>query len=238
MDTIPELSRDIWSVITGHINCGSDYKAICLINTTFLSIARMAHPAADTKFANQLTTLLAMIDRGDFLPRKFATKKEFFDFACRNGLSGNPNITIDYVHTTPNHPWNWEGLSRNPNITMDHVIANPGLPWDWKGLSQNPSITMDHVLANPDHPWDWYWVSRNSNITMDYVLANPDLPWDWEELSCNPNITMDHVLANPNRPWNWGGLSRNPNITWQNVIELDGRITWSWTGIVCNKFGR
>jgi len=101
MATIPVLSKDIWSVIISHIDCGSDYKTVCLVDKTRYGIARKAHPTADTKFANHLTTLLAMIDRGDFLPRKFATKKEFFDFACRNGLSCNPNITMDYVLANP-----------------------------------------------------------------------------------------------------------------------------------------
>ena len=58
-------------------------------------------------------------------------------------------------------PWNWNGLSCNPNITMNFVKANPDKPWDWNELSRNPNITMDFVKANPDKPWDWDGLSWN-----------------------------------------------------------------------------
>jgi len=149
------LPKDIWSVIISHIDCGSDYKAVCLIDKSRLGIARKTHPTADTKFANQIMTVITMINRGDFLPRKFATKKEFFDFACQNGLSYNPNITMDYVIANSNRPWDWEERSRNSNITMNYILDNSDRPWDWYWVSHNPNITMDHILANPDRPWNW-----------------------------------------------------------------------------------
>lgn len=84
-------------------------------------------------------------------------------------------------------PWNWCAISGNPNITMDFINANSDKPWSWCAISSSPSITLDIINAYPDKPWEWGWrgISRNPNITADFIVANLDLPWDWDGISCN-----------------------------------------------------
>lgn len=75
------------------------------------------HPTADTKFANQLTTLAAIVDRGDWLLRGFATREDFFEHIDACGIIGNPNIDANFIDS---HDWcrNWMTIGDNPNITI------------------------------------------------------------------------------------------------------------------------
>ena len=34
-------------------------------------------------------------------------------------------------------PWDRDGISWNPNLTMEFVGKNPNKPWDWGGISYN-----------------------------------------------------------------------------------------------------
>lgn len=38
-------------------------------------------------------------------------------------------------------PWSWQGLSKNPNITMDFIIQHIDKPWDWKEISNNEFLS-------------------------------------------------------------------------------------------------
>ena len=46
-----------------------------------------------------------------------------------NYLSGNPNITIDFIEnnlkTNDPFPWSLEGMSQNPNLNMNFIINHP-----------------------------------------------------------------------------------------------------------------
>ena len=103
----------------------------------------------------------------------------------------------------------WTELSRNPNITIEFIKSNPDKPWDWESISCNKNITWEFIEAYPDKPWDWDYLSKNINITWDIVSSNPNKPWKWEYLSKNKNITCDIIQTNPNKPWYWEWLSNN-----------------------------
>ncbi len=94
------------------------------------------------------------------------------------------------IKANPDKPWCWDGISRNPNLTMEMINANPDKPWDWDEISRNSNITMADIKANPDKPWCWDVISRNPNITMDYITDNPGKPWDWNVISIN-SFTRD-----------------------------------------------
>ena len=78
----------------------------------------------------------------------------------------------------------FNGISENPNITMDIIEKYPDKPWDWARISLNPSITMDIIEKYPDKPWNWKWISLNPSITMDIIEKHID-KIDFESLSLN-----------------------------------------------------
>jgi hypothetical protein len=121
----------------------------------------------------------------------------------KNGLSGNPSITMEFVEKHIDKPW---CLSSNPSITMGFVekyIYKQGLSgWIWgeDGLSSNPSITMEFVEKHIDKPWSWgrRGLSNNPSITMEFIEKHIDpsqakacfgldKPWDWCEYGLSSN---------------------------------------------------
>ncbi len=61
----------------------------------------------------------------------------------------NPNLTLDFIKSNLEKPWNWEWrISASPIINMEFVNANPDKPWDWNALSENPSITLVPFTLN------------------------------------------------------------------------------------------
>ncbi len=61
---------------------------------------------------------------------------------------------IQLIDKYQDKDWKWELLSDHPNITLDYVLTTPHLPWDWELLSENPNITIEHVLEYPDKDWN------------------------------------------------------------------------------------
>ena len=109
-----------------------------------------------------------------------------------------------------NKPWDWEGISQNPNITVDFIEKHPDFYWDWYGISVNSNINIEKIIEKyPNKNWNWYSLSQNPNITASFIEANIEKPWDWDSLSQNPNITMEIIEKFPNKPWNWNAISYN-----------------------------
>ena len=135
----------------------------------------------------------------------------------------------------PNKDWNWEGISKNPNISIEFIETYTDKPWCWKyGVSDNPNLTMDFIEKFIDKQWDWVEISENLNITMEFIEAYPDKDWDWYSISRNPNITMDIIEKNPDKPWEWAGISINPNLT---IKFVEKHKPWDWFSISLNDFG-
>jgi hypothetical protein len=48
----------------------------------------------------------------------------------------------------PDKPWDWEGISHNPNLTMEMILEHLDKPWNWNGISKNPNLTMEFIEKN------------------------------------------------------------------------------------------
>lgn len=134
-----------------------------------------------------------------------------------DGLSSNPNLTIDYIRfylkmkddwdlmksaqwdgrlNEKQTNWNWERISKNSAFTMDNIAINSDLPWEYKFVSQNPNVTIEFVLENLDEDWDWNELSRNKGINIDNIDSHSKLPWNFKFVSANPNITLEFIRIN------------------------------------------
>ena len=99
---------------------------------------------------------------------------------------------FEFVLTHPDKGWDWEGVSRNPNITMEDIISHPENPWNWWWISLNPNLTMEFINSHPEKPWDWgnvsfntfgwsndsplhYWRSRKSNTIKNTRIIKEEL---------------------------------------------------------------
>ena len=81
----------------------------------------------------------------------------------------------------------WNGISWNPNITMEFIEKYSDKPWDWNGgISRNPNITMEFIEKYSNKPWNWYYISYNQNITIEFIEKYPDKSWNWGWISYNP----------------------------------------------------
>ena len=57
------------------------------------------------------------------------------------------------VTNNPHKRFTWKWLSANPNITVEYVMTNHDKPWDWKELSQNKfgyETTIDYYSKRRD----------------------------------------------------------------------------------------
>ena len=110
------------------------------------------------------------------------------------GISVNPNITVEFIETYPNKPWDWKRILDNANIPFNKLyeLAN----------KYNPNISFGHWWKDD---WDdldddlydkmanfWRSVGRNSNTTLNIIEKHID-KWDWETLSQNPNLTIEFI---------------------------------------------
>lgn len=243
---------DVWTKIVAWIDCGSDYKAVCLIDKLRRNLVMIAHPTADTKFANHLMTLVTMV------PDKW------------NGLWGilgaNPNMTEEFVRSYGHLPnlrkdfvfWNdnvsWEfsreylaniynvddakffqsALSMKPCVTIDVVKANPDIKWDMYRLSANPTMTWEIVQANPDIEWNICGMARNPNIPFREVVKMAGPQYQFDLLGTNLHyITIEDILANPDFPWHWRSLSSHPNMTFE-IIKANNQLPWDHGAVSMN----
>jgi len=248
---------DIWRVIIGFIDCGSDYKTLCLVDKTWLTIAKAVHPDADTKFANQLLTLLAMIDRGDFVPPAFDNRHNVVWYIRGNTyITHARDIPRTFIDLHPDLFQNWTHLVW-PNDTTLQWIEDLAAKYPkeanliWRKAGSKSCITIDYIKANRHLPWNWTTIAINKNITPEIIDSNPDLHWGIEQvLTWNRNVTLDfakkHVGSwrwqshaqipiadirnNPDYSWKWAALSSNPRIT-INDITANLDLPWSWINV-------
>ena len=61
----------------------------------------------------------------------------------------------------PEKDWDWYKISGNPNITMEYIETHPEKPWLWWRISRNPNITMEFIEKYPEKLWDWDCMSYN-----------------------------------------------------------------------------
>jgi hypothetical protein len=92
--------------------------------------------------------------------------------------------------------WNWTNLSGNQNISTDFVKANYTLPWDWKVLTERMFEGLRY--NNIGHPafidkWDWVYLS--DHLPFDFILENLIKfanYWDWSSV-------LDRIVTEENK---------------------------------------
>ncbi len=142
------------------------------------------------------------------------------------GLSLNPNITMDIIDNYNYLPWIWEKVSCNPNITIDFLLKYINKDWDWFSLSEN--MNLDIIENNLNLPWDWDGISNNKNINIEFILKYKNHPFCWNSLSSHSNIIIDHIINTKKiLPWRWKYIMLNPNITIDFINKYKNKIDWN-----------
>ena len=165
-----------------------------------------------------------------------------------DGVSMNPNITIDLILEFPDKPWNWNYLSHRMSVEV--IQMYPDLPWDW-GILSNHMVIPDTKLLHtyPDKPWDWGILCLHPSITPLIIEQFPDKPWDWYILSSHPNMNWDQfskisdellnwnqlsvrmsfdiIQTFPDKPWSWSHLCKNPTIPIEWFFQHENKINWT-----------
>jgi len=183
-------------------------------------------------------------------------------------LSRNKNVQPEEII---NHPKCEFQIVYNQNVTLEFVLSHPELPWDWAFLSER----LEEIQIFPDLPWDYYWASFNPHCDYSFVMANLDKKWNYDilarrmpaefifkypELSWisvinNPNLDFDYLLkisenkpdryyylsscnvpiayllANLDKPWNWNKLTKKIDI---DIIIANIELNWNWS-IISSK---
>jgi hypothetical protein len=159
--------------------------------------------------------------------------------------SKGANISWAFVADHPEFPWTMDGLSQNPNVTMEVVLQRGPAEWNWVYLTPRLCQDIRNVHEHPELPWDWrtvsrdtpvnnaalvdlleYWdipfLSLNKYLTLEAIQTLPDIPWCTERLSQRSDMTMEYVLNHPERVWNIDSLSYSI----QAPVSLLRSITW------------
>ena len=172
----------------------------------------------------------------DFIRQHFLYfESQFPEYRIWNWLSGNPNITTDFLVENLEKPWHWGTLTANSAIPAEFIETNLQLGWDWHILSVHKmTVSFYHkyehlftdmvwislnknmielIYSHPEKDWDWGHVSNNDGLTMHLIETFPDKPWDWHSISQHPNITQGDITRHPDLPWSWFAMSSNINIS-------------------------
>ena len=152
-----------------------------------------------------------------------------------DGISSNPNLTLEWIEKYEDKNWNWgyNGISSNPNLTLEWIEKYEDKGWDWEEISNHPNLTLEWLEKYPNKDWDWRWsgISSNPNVTLECLEKYPNKDWDWRwsGISSNPNLTPEWLEKYPNKPWDWGedGISSNPNLTLEWLEKYPNK-PWDW----------
>lgn len=174
-------------------------------------------------------------------------------------VASAPNITLKDIINYPNIFWCKDNLSKNPNVTLDYILANPEIEnsqnyWDWNDIGKRVSYQeIEYIFTN------WYklgikydnmrcfinGLSINPNITYDIIcnnnLGNIDISfddWNWDSVARNPSITLQNIMTkyNSSKRKILNNISENPNLTVEDIIN-NPNIHWNYRYLSKNKFG-
>jgi hypothetical protein len=150
------------------------------------------------------------------------------------GFSLNRSISIDFIKSNIDDPWEWSNLSSNSAISKKFIDEFIDKPWHFGNLSSNPNIDLDLIKKHLDKPWVWENISKHINITFRDIYENLDLPWSMTVFS-NPNIKFKHLdkLAFPRSEYH--RYAYNPNLTLRD-IQLNPDINFICFGLFNNYF--
>ena len=70
-------------------------------------------------------------------------------------ISRHPYITCEMIELKPDFPWVWfDGVTENPNITMNFVIKHIDKNWDWKLIFRSRLLTIELIEACLEEPYE------------------------------------------------------------------------------------
>ena len=165
-------------------------------------------------------------------------------------LSGNQNITEEFILKYPNKNWNIIHLIENNKITDfntlskfksidQYIIDNySDKPWDWEWFIIKTSIDVKkyislNLIEKYKNKWDYYDLSKNINLVEDFIIRyfyeNWDIEYliennkitDFNSLSRFKNLTKDILYDYSDKPWDWEWIIENTNIIVEEYISLE-----------------
>jgi hypothetical protein len=146
------------------------------------------------------------------------TKKNLID-----NLSINPNITIDFIKSTP-FPLNIPDVTRRSNISLLQISQNLDIKWDklliafkYTKYTLNednnliPILFADNMHIINDNKHDdlkdmdknltqqsqnknkEIWKTLTKDVNMDYIISNLQLPWVYKQITYNESLRLRHI---------------------------------------------
>lgn len=124
----------------------------------------------------------------------------------------------DFIANPQNPNINYTEISGNPNVTINFISNNLHLPWDWKVLSAHPNITMEIINNHPDYPWDRRSFLLNPDFTWDKVIKKEvgELYPLFPEKHANFEPIID-------RPWTYAITVEGFNVSWELKLVIPGK---------------
>jgi hypothetical protein len=160
----------------------------------------------------ELSRLLSIIEN--------ATLRPTLDWYC---ISGNPNISFQYMIANKNFPWDWKRSINKSDFDANAILTNMDILWDFEYMSNCSEISIRFILSNPNLPWNWHTISRYRYIGLKILIHNPNLPWDWYAMTNNLCLTERVILKYIDESWNWATLynlfNLTENIKLQNILQ-------------------
>ena len=218
-------------------------------------LAKINHPLADPiriwqAFSANVNVTLDTITNNPQLPWQWRGDPLILhgmvNVPFSNGISQNPNLTINFIKANRNKGWDWQCVSFNPAITLQMIEDNPDLPWDKDAFLANPNcsveklqVTFEKLMKEVDRTTDRFY------YIIDYMIRNPNLTipalnscvraalLDWNAFIYNfpsalqnPGFNIDVINAltkneNVLKPEYYGFLIRNPNLTLSQALSND-----------------
>lgn len=118
------------------------------------------------------------VSEGSLFFNKNQHRARFFRY-----ISGNPNLSSEFLEKHIHEPWDWHRLSSNPSFPVSYILENLDTP-QTPGCSGRFAWKINHLCLHP-------------RLTMDTVLRRSHLPWDLRLLCINKNISIAELEKLP-----------------------------------------
>ena len=164
------------------------------------------------------------------IPPRFPKKYMWLD------ISASPIVTLRYVESHPDRPWNWSmdhgskrnciGLLHHPNMTSDFLLRNLDAHPEWgtvnpEQISGHSKLSLDILLAYPHFSWDLKAIALNPIVNHEMIQKLPEThpirskclgETYVREWSRNANLSLDYVHKHQQYPWNFRYISQRINL--------------------------
>lgn len=226
-----ELPIETLTSIFYFIDEPEQYKHVNLTCSLFNEILNEFYTEKQYNMNNQLTTLLT----------KFPGKNWNWSH-----LSKNKCISMDFIISHPELPWDYDDVFVNPNFTMDlwDVISDlrtdtAPLYNDWvfkSYIEGHPTLDIDFVLANHTNcNFDSYiWRLVSAHIDIKYINIFPHFPWNYTFVSKNRTLTPEFIDSHIDEEWDMDNLSQNAHVITPDFIKKHPLMNWNWRHISGN----